>query len=364
MGLRHLQVKKIRTRNKRMVCILGLVVAFYSGLWFVLEHMLHGVADQELQQLNEQGQRVNCENLRKTGYPLRVGLACDSLRWQDDSGRYDLLTGEIVVAAPLYAPSWRTLELGSPTFLDLADSTQIRALWQNLTLSADFMDEPPDAVSVTIEDLQLSLTKAGEAAPLMLEQFPKTGSHFSENALEADFVRLQFKNDAAGIKINLSFDALRLPGMMSHDHRQDPAMTGEMILSFDPMPISAAEADLTDVDSWQGMRGLSGRLEKLGLNFSSGGGFFTEGDFQIADSGTLSGQFNVHMLDMFALLRTVRMYFPSQASNLETVFFVLNTMPKDEQGNPIITISIDEGRMRAGFIPLGHLPTFRNSFSN
>jgi hypothetical protein len=32
-------------------------------------------------------------------------------------------------------------------------------------------------------------------------------------------------------------------------------------------------------------------------------------------------------------------------------------MPKDENGNPVIEITVRKGRASAGFIPLGHLPT-------
>jgi len=320
----------------------AVVVALYSGIWFVLEYMLLGAVNQELQQFNERGMRIDCENLRKKGYPLRFGLTCDSLHWRDGAGRYDLAMGAIVATAPIYAPSWRTVELGAPVLLDLVDLGRVEALWRHLTLTADFIDEVPGDVSLAIEEFELNLTAIDDAVSVLLQ---------------ADFMRLQLAKEAAEIKLNLSFDALRLFEIMNN--RQTPATTGELVAYFDPPPAWVLDAALSDGGYLLPLtRGISGRLEKLSLHFLSGGSLLLDGDFHIDDFGTVSGQFRAHMLEMAALLRTARHHFPDQSSNLGTLFFVLNTMPKDETGNPIVTINIEEGRIRAGFIPLGHLPSF------
>jgi len=355
--------------KKRLLLILGLVVALYSGVWFVLAHILYVYAGQELQQLDAQGRHVDCENLRKMGYPLRLGLICDALNWQDETGRY-LAMGELVASAPIYAPSWRRVEINAPALLEMADFGRLEAAWQSFILTANFVDEHPVAAGLAIEDFRL-------------EYFPKSGNRFldkiygkkqrietqisdsikSQSALDltnianiddiqlqADFIHVQLENKAEQVTIALSFDTLRLPTITGYDSSDDLTVTGEVMAAID-LP-SADKMDFRQI-----MHGRTGQLEKFQLQFSSGGGVSAEGDVYIADSGVVSGQLNVHLLETSALLRTARLYFPDQIGNLESLFFLLNTMPKDAQGNPTITINIKEGQMRAGFIPLGNLPS-------
>jgi len=320
--------------------IIGLMAVLYSGLWLVLAYWLHDYAREELHLLGKQGLSIDCENLRKSGYPLRIGLTCDALRWQDAASGYGLTTGKIVVGAPLYAPTWQSVELKAPAYFDLAPMGRIEALWQRFALSSSFADETGHDLAVTLENLHLTLAEDQRSASTLL--------------MEADFAHLQIKQQQEQIKATLSFDALRLP----EDSGFLPTITGEISLQLDPTAAPSAASPLLPASLSDLLRGRAGQLERLSLRFSSGGGLIMEGTFHISLDRTVSGQLTAHLLDTGALLRTLQTYLPTQASNLESLFFALNAMPKDSEGNPLITITIDQGQLRLGFIPLGKLPIF------
>jgi len=340
MGSCHKRITKNGSLPKRVALAISLVVVLYSGLWLVLAYFLHDYARKELQLLSEQGQHLECENLRKNGYPLRIGLTCDSLRWQDETNEYALTTGKIIAGAPLYAPSWQSVKLNAPAYFDLADLGQMEAIWHHMVLTTNFADETLRDLVVNIENLNVTLTR----------------HQISETALstEAAFLHLQIKQMQEQVKLILSFEALRLPEKSGFL----PTMTGEITLQLNPLSTLPVASNLSDAPLYGLLRGRSGRLESLHLQFSSGGGLSLEGEFHISPVGTLSGQFTAHLLETGALLRTAQTNLPIQASNLDSLFFALNAMPKDRQGNPLLTINIDQGWVRMGFISLGDLPSF------
>jgi len=319
---------------KRAVLIIIVALLLYSSLWFVLTQWLHSHTLQQVRKFAEQGQTIHCDNLRKTGYPLRIGLVCDQLNWQDTIQGAALTARTISGGAPLYAPSWQFVELEAPAQITLVDWGEIAALWRHLTIRTNFTTKDLNALSLSIEDLQLDLTRNQEASPSLITA--------------AQFIHLQIEPmPTQHIKANLSFDALRLPLF----DENTPTITGEVALQLDPLREPLLIADLTDL--W---RGRSGQMEKGGLQFSSGGGLTVKGNFHVSLNGILSGQFTINLQETAALLRTMRAYFPDQSSNLDSLFFALNALPKDDKGNPKLTLDIHDGQMRVGFIPLGTLP--------
>jgi len=320
---------------KIALILIGLVGILYSGVWFVFSHLLHHYADEALQALNDSGQQhVICENLRKNGYPLRIALVCDRVEWQEHSQQFTLKLGEIVAGAPIYAPSWRTLTIEAPGSFTAPDFGTIDALWQHLTLNADFDKGEPQDVILAIEDLRLKLP---------------------ESVIQADFIRLQLKH-APGHQIqaplyaDLSFEALRLP---LESGQNLPAISGEVKISLTPEEAAYPLAQALWPDA---LRGARGHVEKAALNFVSGGGVLLTGDFSFSAAGALSGKFTLTVRQATALNQNARKILaPNQAGNLESLFFALNAMPKNEKGEPTIPLQIDEGQVRAGFIPLGTL---------
>jgi len=379
MDLCHNKTRKNGSLLKKAIFFVGLIAVLYSILWFFLTYLLHDYVGEELQHLNEGRAQLECENLRKSGYPLRLGLTCDRLRWRDEVNGYSLTTGGVIAGAPLYAPSWQFAELSAPLYFDAAGFGQIEVLWHSLVLTTHITDEVLQDLAVSIDNFHLTFEgnqhnipaqerlslgwepvfgtkKTGETKEQawLSESLSETKEVKSTLVAEADFVHLKIRKDEQRLKVFLSFDALRLP-----DNYGDlPTTTGELVLNLERDGgvfdiFDKGNSPLADL-----LRGRSGQLEKMELHFASGGGVFVEGAFHISFSGTLSGQLNMHLFENAALLRTMRTYFPKQAHNLESLFFALNAMPKDAQGNPILTITLDEGRLRMGFIPLGVLPSF------
>jgi len=320
---------RLRRKLPRTALIVTLLLGGgYSILWLSLAGLVHRRATEELQALNSGEQIVICENLRKSGYPLRISLVCDKVEWFIPWQGMSLRLGAAVAGAPIYAPSWRTLSLEAPGYFDWADFGSVEALWHHLALNADFVNGTPQNLILAIEDLRLNLH---QTAALPEDDWPVALS------AKADFIRFQLEQTAQRqARADLSFEALHLT---STANPSLPEMTGKIKMDLSP-----------------DMR--RGQVEEATIDFASGGGVMLAGDFSPSPAGRLNANLTLTIRQPTALLRTVRTILPpAQTSNLKSLFFALNAMPKNEQGELIIPLNINEGRVRAGFIPLGTLPS-------
>jgi len=358
-----------RKKSSWIIVIVGLVAALYSGIWLIIGQIIYNHVEAQLHQLNAQGQLiggqlVNCENLRQSGYPLRIGLGCDKLHWQDRSNSFMMRTGRVVATAPVYAPSWRSVEITAPMQLEQEGFGSIEALWQELIIDADFVTGSPRDLDMRIEDLQLQFRAANSDPVHDRTSLSADFVHFRLNIMPNTDIKAQAPaapslpsslHAPLSLHAKASFDALRLLLPASDTMGQLPAISSEIDFRLDN--ITAPPSQIESQPDWPEMlREKSGRVEKLDVHFLSGGGVRINGDFTISSTGKVSADLSLAVRQQTSLLRSLRSFLPHQSGNLESLFFALNAMPKNEQGEPLITINIDEGRVRAGFIPLGTLP--------
>jgi len=348
MNQSPLQAQNKPCLSRRMLrfifAIMGLVILLYSGAWFVFGTMLHHYVDDELRALNGGQQFVTCENLHKTGYPLRIALVCDRIDWQDRANGFRATVGKVTAGAPIYAPAWRSLGVHSPGYVEWAEFGSIEAIWNHFTMSANFIANTPHDFVMMIEDLQLNWRKSKSEQ----EQAKAISS-------KADFVRLQGKYPEVDVDtpldVHLTFDKLYLPLPDTIASGPIPALDGQVEIRLNtPLPL-AHQTNWPEI-----LRGRSGQVKKIDVLFSSGGGVRIEGDFHFSPTGEVSAELMLSLRETAALQRTLPSLFPEQSSNLASLIFALGAMPKNNAGEPVIPIRIDRGEVRAGFIPLGTLP--------
>ncbi len=105
------------------------------------------------------------------------------------------------------------------------------------------------------------------------------------------------------------------------------------------------------------LRGHSGTINQAFLSMPNGAMISLSGPFSVDDEGRIDADVKLTLVNPQSLAQAGQTMFPEQSGNIPTILFALSAMPKDANGNPTMEIAIRKGRMRAGFIPLGRLPS-------
>lgn len=330
--------KADKSRRKRFVmfAVSALLVIIYSTFWYIMAGRVQERVSSNLQLSEQYGITAHCENLHKTGYPLRIAMACDRLTWSRPLLGINFASQLFVAGAPVYAPHWISLDITAPVTLQLPGFTLLQGNWKGMRLEADLDNRQLDNLAVAIDQLQIS---------------PATPDS-EEKPVTADFIRLDADKRDGLLNVRLSFDKLLLPFELKTSGKTIPAMDGVVELTLDN-PESLYKADYSPL--LNRLRGHSGTVSKALFKLESGGQLSVSGPFSVTDEGLLNGQFTVAVGDTSAMMRTMRTLFPEYAGNLETLFFALNSMPKNEKGEPRLVFDITGGKARMGFIRLGNI---------
>lgn len=334
----------------------ALIAALYSGFWYFMAGRVADNLTAFMAQAGQNGVAIRCADLRKSGFPLRLDLACSALAVSADAppakiaaaanteqnSAFAFHSGFVSAGAPVYAPHWVALEMGAPAALKLPMFKEIKADWQTLRCEGDFTARHPRNLTFTAEKPIISnLPFKSSGAPLA-----------------ADFIRFSTKRQADDKALfSLSFDNLSVPYALSGTAGALPAADGAAELTINHADaFYAALPRLLQNGDTALLRGRSGNVHRAQLSFAPGGGFTFSGPFSVAENGRISGRITLAVNDAQALLRTVRSVWPDQADNLKSLFFVLNSMPKNALGEPELTLDIEDGRIHMGFLRLGKIP--------
>jgi len=352
-----------------VVMMVGLACLLYTVGWFVLAQI---VQNRVLMQMNldEVGAgQFQCQALGKVGYPLRVGVACSKLRWEQPEQGLVVTADHIVADAPIYAPYHHHVQLQSPLRVQLSpamldneglgellEGDTLEANFDSLIINTVFDGQKLASLTVRAENFLLAHPMRGQM-PLMVAEF----MHLS--VLRQAGMRGEEKTEGGGahapLTVKLLVEALNMPWQLEAKGANLPPLSGVLHMVMDGAAHqrhASSQSTPSDDGMAAHLRGQSGRVERATLRFLSGGSLEGEGVFQVTDSGLLSGNFSVALGGMAAFQRSLHAVVPSQIGNLEAIFFVLGSMPKNAGGAPVIPIKIDEGVVRLGFLPIGTIP--------
>ncbi len=80
---------------------------------------------------------VLCDHLHKSGYPLRIGVACDQFQFAWPLHKLSLSTGYLTAGAPIYAPYGVKFNVHSPVSIVFDKKTPIVSHWRNLMIETE-----------------------------------------------------------------------------------------------------------------------------------------------------------------------------------------------------------------------------------
>lgn len=330
-----------QARNYRYVKIgafaIVLIVIIYSVVWYFLANKVEEKVAEQLTVYNENGFVALCENMQKTGYPLRIGVSCDTLNLQQLMKGFSFSGEKITAGAPVYAPHWLELSLQAPVSLELPGLVPLSAKWHDLVIETDMSSRIPDAISLRTENIEIGAkADAGALA----------------NKTTGKFLRFDAHGLNSNLVARLTFDELNVPVTIPNENTPVPQMSGDIRWSLQ----NASSLFAAEEDNWVGrLRGHKGVLQPSTVHFASGGTITVSGPFSFNANGYLSAKLEIAVGEQNKLLQTARDAFPSQADNLKTIFFALSAMPKNDNGDPLLQLIIKDGEVRLGFFKIGHV---------
>ncbi len=312
------------------------IVILYTAGWFYLASMAKDRVRTELANTAGQGETLECQSLSARGYPFSMYISCSGFNFRDKDQTLNAATSAVNVGASLF--SFRTVQthLTGPAALAMSGADPLKADWDNLKASARIDGRSPQNISLSADNLRVQTVTAENAeAPTSLSLL---GLQFDLNSLEEP------------LQVKMTFDDLRLTGDKSLAAL--PELDGLIDITS---PASLAAFKEPD-ESGSLLRGKSLQLNQMLFLLPSGASISISGPITVDSEGFANADLKIRLTNAPAIGQTLQTAFPDQAKNINTVVFALGSMPKDETGATIVPVIIKEGKISAGFIPLGRVP--------
>lgn len=323
-----------RRKSRRILWLAAAIVvaiAAYTAGWFYIGGELEAQTRQAIARINAQGKRAGCERAEARGYPFRIGLFCDSVRYEDAMGGVAVSAGPLRSAAQIYDPYFVVSEIDGPARLELPGIVAIELNWELLHSSARIAAPLPRTASAEGRNVRaIALdAPAGEAL-------------FTANVVEA---HMRTRGDA--VDLAASAQALNLSDAM---------------IDGNHLPPLNASADLT-VDNgvmlalaWNGsLRGRSGTIRSVSVDAGEGAGISVAGPFSVGDDGLIDATLTVTIREPAKLSKLLADGFPQLRETIESNFGLIAAL--SAAGAPAtLPLVITRGRPVIGFVALEPIP--------
>lgn len=308
-----------------------IVVLFggYSAAWFYFAGRLESVANEAMAKLGRDDRNAECANLQARGFPFRMGLFCDNVRFEDARQQVTATAAAFRSAAQVYNPFHIIAELDGPATVSTAAVGPLTLNWENLRASTVLGLSSPDRVSVEANAVAAQ-GSIGTLVNAALANIGHAEGHMRKNGADLDLAA-----SFADAKLN-------------------PELTKGINL-----PTLAGVADLTITDGANlerlnkgSLRGRSGTIRTFSLSTGDAAGLSIAGPFRFSVEGVLDANFSVTVRNPKALAAQLVEIFPDQASQIKASFIGLSALGD----SPMLRLNVDQGKAMLGFIPLGDIP--------
>lgn len=329
-----------RGRTAGWLLIAGLVAVLlagaYSAIWFALAGRLESEAETRLARLGGQGVALRCAAPEARGFPFRIGIHCSSVEYA--RAGLTAVAGALRSTAPVHRPGRIAAELQPPLRVTPPDGPAVSALWQALGGELVMGPDGPERLSASGRQVEIT-APAG----------PNGGT-------------------GAGRIV------LAEPNLSASRHGRDLAVafsTGEAVLA---MPAGPAAPPMTlrgDIVLPGGARYLTARrapafpaelqseIRSLRLAVDDNAWIAVEGPLRVGQDGLLAGRLAVRVMGaerLGAILGDLLPEYRPALENVRAMTAVLASGGTAGEAAPLeLVLTIDEGRVSAGLIPLGRI---------
>lgn len=328
---------KYSRRIKWLGIGIGIFIALYSGLWFWGASFAKDELNKALIETAGTGKTAKCDNLDIKGFPFRIGVFCDRVTYLDPSENISLTLGMVRSAAQIYNPMQGIVEIDGPLELSLPGDNSVRADWSMLHASAKIAQPLPKRFSLESKDFTLSLPLKSDKAVFK-----------TENA-QVHYQTVDQDIDLAASTTNMLIDPSLTGG------RDIPQFNFDADIQL-KNGVALATSDEKNIAIL--LRGQSGTIRGIGLNFTQGGGFKLSGPVALDDTGLINADLSISFSDAKKLGETIEKIAPEIASYVTpSLTLAASTAKAGEQ--PKIEMSIRKGKMAIGIFPLGQIPALQ-----
>lgn len=304
------------------------ILAVWTAGWFYMANRLEAQTRAVIDEIASDGSRASCDPLEATGYPLRLGLACDTVSFASADGRYLAKAGNFISAAKIHELESISGRLQSPLTLKGPDFPPLIARWDDLRFSTKYAEPLPQAASISADNVTLSQQSSQGA----FAEVAKLGLAWRIRNSDLD-IDLQLHEAFAAVPT-----AVRLPPLT--------------LL----MQTSVANGVERLSNGLETARGLSGQLESLRLRTATGDAqIWISGDYEIDERGLIDGDVNVRIQSPERLGDIIAELAPGEADTIRSAFGTLDSFTVDGK-TPSIPVKIRDGVPSILFIKLPRIP--------
>ncbi|MCP3053776.1 DUF2125 domain-containing protein [Aurantimonas marianensis] len=332
--------------GRAFVWVIGvalLLAGGLSGAWYYLADQLETQVTRVIAGARVQGAEIGCAGRSVFGYPFRLGVRCDAVTLEmpgDARGQGLRATaGALRTAAQIYRPNRVVAELDSPLLVDAQQMAPLDIRWQLTQASASFWTEGMDRFALVADQPVVALAQpAAGRLPL-----------FEAGRFEAHARRRDGDLDIAVSSADGRVVAPDAPSLPVFDAAADLTLTG------------AADwlAGRIDGDTLgEALAGREGALRSLKLDFGEASAELS-GDFAVAADGLVSGDFELAVADPQRIAALVGEAMPQFAPIAQSVASAIGFVARQENGRDIVALTLRDGNLSAGVIPLGQVPAIR-----
>lgn len=326
------------------VAVVALLIAGgLSGAWYYLAGQLEAQVTRVIADARVQGTEIGCPGRTVFGYPFRLGLSCDAVTIEapgDARGQGLRATaGALRTAAQIYRPNRVIAELDSPLIVDAQQTPPLDIRWQLAQASASFWSDGMDQFALVADRPVVALAQpAAGRLPL-----------FEAVRFEAHARRRDGDLDIAASSADGRVVAPDAPALPAFDATADLTITG------------AADWLAGRMDGYtlgEALAGRAGTLRSLKLDLGDASAELS-GEFMVAADGILSGDFELAVADPQRIAALVAEAAPQLQSIANSLASAISFVGRQDKGRNIVALSLRDGNLSAGVIPLGRVPAIR-----
>ena len=322
--------------------ILGVVVAVaaagWSAFWWFAASTVDNAATDAIARAGSRGIVIDCPNKQVRGWPFRMTLICDGVSVETNHIRAG--ANGLRAVALVYDPSHLIVEVDSPfEFVDGRLRGPVKAQWKSGRASFQLSRDLLDNASITFTGIAV---ETAAFFPLTDPSAENLQVHVRRSAEPANLdVAISTSSVAT------SFGGIALP-LFDLDIRATIVGGGNLLVGQGQRFFERVKAGGAAIELGRALLGIGeARVEASGV-------------FSIAKNGHLNAQPRIAVANVRALVDELAKIPGFDASRLQPFLSVFSGFGEKTfiDGSPAnaVTLSIRDGYVMMGLLPLGRLP--------
>ena len=321
--------------SRKFAWLAGAIVAaglLWTGGWYFFAARIEDHLPSTLAQIVGPDARAECANADVRGYPFRIGLFCEALSYTNAAEGITTTAGAFRSAAQIYNPQHAVAEVDGPLVLD-ASGLMLRADWQLLQASVQAVSDGLDRGSIDARNTSFDIDGTGLTQRL---------------ALQADRITAHARRNGADLDVAAYGENLH-----------NTLVTGLNAKAFAFEATLSGKSDMLRVPFTPLHGPFAAVLHRVAIEFDATSSLELAGPVQVGADGRLSGTLELTISNVQQLPDLVAGFNPESADMIRRfgpMIAALDTRPGDDATTLPLTIS--NGQVSLGIIPLGELPAF------